>query len=57
MDPSKNWSGPDNVSKETVKFLRGHRRLWLCEILTVSLQKLSGPDQFFDGSIPNFCVV
>ena len=51
---SRNWSGPNNFCKETVQFLRGHR--WPREKLTVSIQKLSGPDQFCDESGPIFAV-
>ena len=47
---SKIWSRPDNLYKETVNFSWGRRRLWPRENLTVGLQKVSGPDQFFDGS-------
>ena len=28
--------------------------IWPRVKLTVSLQKWSGPDQYFDGSVPNF---
>ena len=47
-------SGPDHLCRETVNFTRGHRRLWTRVEFTVSLQNLSGPDRFFDGSVPNF---
>ena len=56
-DPSKNSSGPNNFCKQTVNFSRGHGRLLPHEKLTVSLQKLSVTDQFFEVSGSIFAVV
>ena len=50
-------SGPDNFYKETVNFSRDHRRLLPREQVTVCLKKLSGRDQFFDGSGPAILAV
>ena len=49
-DSSRNWYGPDKLHEENSQVFERHRHLQFRKNLIISLQNLSGTNQFLDGS-------